>query len=48
MKTVTVDQAKAHLSELIAEVASGGEVTTVRGKVPLARLVPAETRARPW
>ena len=26
MKTVTVDEAKAHLSELIAEVASGGEV----------------------
>ena len=42
MKTVTIHEAKTQLSKLIAEVAEGGEVMIARGKVPVARLVPAE------
>ncbi len=41
-KTISVAEAKKHLSELLGRVAYGGEqiVITKRGK-PLARLVPA-------
>ena len=54
-KTISVAEAKKHLSELLGRVAYGGEqiVITKRGK-PMARLVPAteETKhlaeARGW
>ena len=43
MKTVTVHEAKTHLSRLIAEVLAGGEVVVAnRGKKPLVKLVAAE------
>jgi prevent-host-death family protein len=38
MKTVTVHEAKTHLSRLLAEVEKGREVTICRGSNPVARL----------
>ncbi|MHB2017756.1 MAG: type II toxin-antitoxin system Phd/YefM family antitoxin [Candidatus Xenobia bacterium] len=46
MKTVTIHQAKTHLSRIIQEVLQGEEVVIARGKVPLVRLVVHES-ARP-
>ncbi len=37
---VGVHEAKTHFSRLLREVASGAEITIVRGGVPVARLVP--------
>lgn len=45
MKTVGVLDAKTHLSELIEKVAKGDEVTITRHGRPVARLVPADSRA---
>jgi prevent-host-death family protein len=43
MTTVTVHEAKTHLSRLIAEVLAGGEVVIApRGKKPAVKLVPVE------
>jgi prevent-host-death family protein len=43
MTTVTVHEAKTHLSRLIAEVLAGGEVVIApRGKKPVVKLVPVE------
>jgi prevent-host-death family protein len=39
--TVTIHQAKTHLSRLLQHVAQGEEVTVCRGKQPVAKLVPA-------
>ena len=36
----TTHQAKTHLSRLLDEAASGGEVVIAKGKKPVARLVP--------
>ena len=48
MKTVTVHEAKTHLSRLIAEVLAGGEVVVAnRGKKPLIKLVAAEPIVKP-
>jgi prevent-host-death family protein len=46
-KTISVAEAKKHLSELLGRVAYGGEqiVITKRGK-PLARLVPATEQSK--
>jgi prevent-host-death family protein len=44
MKTVTIHDAKTHLSRLIAEVAAGEQVVIARGKEPVARLVPIKTQ----
>ena len=38
--TVKTGEAKTRLSELLARVAAGEEVTIARGDVPVARLVP--------
>ena len=35
MKTVTVHEAKTHLSRLIARAEAGEEVVIVRGKIPV-------------
>ena len=35
-----VQQAKTHLSALLAEVEAGEEIVIARGNVPVARLVP--------
>lgn len=40
MKTVSVHEAKTHLSRLLREVASGEEIIIARGGEPIARLVP--------
>lgn len=42
--TVTVAQAKTHLSRLIAEAEAGGEVVIARGAKPAVRLVPVEVK----
>ena len=36
----TVHQAKTHFSRLLKEVEAGGEVVVMRGKKPVAKLVP--------
>jgi len=38
---VGIHQAKTHLSELLRRVATGEEILIMRGRVPVARLVPA-------
>ena len=40
MATVTVHEAKTHLSRLIARALEGEEVVIARGTVPKVRLVP--------
>jgi len=40
MSTVTVRDAKANLSKLLARVEAGEEIVIVRGKTPVARLTP--------
>jgi prevent-host-death family protein len=43
MTTVTVHEAKTHLSRLIAEVLAGGEVVIApRGKAPAVKIVPVD------
>jgi prevent-host-death family protein len=43
--TVGTHHAKTHLSELLRRVASGDEVLILRGRKPVARLVPVEAPA---
>jgi prevent-host-death family protein len=43
---VGVHEAKTHLSRLLRRVAAGEEVVIVRGRTPVARLVPVADRAR--
>ncbi|VVM06551.1 type II toxin-antitoxin system Phd/YefM family antitoxin [Methylacidimicrobium tartarophylax] len=40
MQTVTIHEAKTHLSRLLRKVADGEEVLILRGKVPIAKIVP--------
>lgn len=40
MHTVTIHEAKTHLSRLIAQVEAGAEIVLARGKTPVARIVP--------
>jgi prevent-host-death family protein len=42
MATVTIHEAKTHLSRLLASVEAGGEVIVARGQKPIARIVPIE------
>ncbi len=44
--TVTVHEAKTHLSRLLSQVEAGEEVTVCRGKLPVAKIVPSGS-ARP-
>jgi prevent-host-death family protein len=48
MKVVTIAAAKSNLPRLIAQVEAGEEIIIVRGKVPVAKLVPvrAQKQAR--
>ncbi len=47
MSTVSVHEAKTHLSRLLQQVEAGEEVVIARGGRPVARLVPvARARAR--
>jgi prevent-host-death family protein len=48
MATVSVHEAKTHLSRLLQRVEAGEEVVIARGGVPVARLVPiSDDRPRP-
>ncbi|MBG85380.1 MAG: hypothetical protein CMO80_00565 [Verrucomicrobiales bacterium] len=47
MKTVSVHEAKTHLSKLLAEVEMGDEITICRGTVPVARLAGLESNDVP-
>jgi prevent-host-death family protein len=42
--TITIAEAKTHLSRLIAEAEAGGEVVIARGAIPVVRLVPVERK----
>ena len=42
MHAVTLEEAQAHLPELIAETQGGGEIVITHGDKPVARLAPAE------
>ena len=41
-RTVELQEAKAHLSHLIAQVEAGEDVVIARDGVPVARIVPVE------
>jgi prevent-host-death family protein len=43
---VTVLAAKTHLSKLLARVEAGETITIARGKVPVAKLVPAVAKGK--
>ncbi len=40
MRTVSIHEAKTHLSRLLKHVEEGESITIARGKRPVARLVP--------
>ena len=42
MTTVTIHEAKTHLSKLIARVLAGEEVTIARGREEVVKLIPAK------
>lgn len=42
MATVTIHEAKTHLSRLLARVEAGEEIVVARGKTPVAKIVPLE------
>ena len=44
MASVTIHQAKTTLSKLITRVEAGEEIVIMRGKEPVARLAPLETK----
>ena len=44
--TVTIHQAKTHLSRLLHQVEQGEEILVCRGKQPVARIIPSNP-ARP-
>lgn len=46
MRTVKVQEAKTHLSALLAEVEEGAEIVLARGDSPVAKLVPLRTPRR--
>ena len=47
MVTVNVQEAKTHLSRLLARVEAGEEIVITRNGDPVARLVSARKRGRP-
>lgn len=47
MATITVHDAKTHLSALLRRVEAGEEIVIARGREPVARLVPLEPEVRP-
>ena len=46
MQFVTVHEAKTHLSEIIARVERGEEITIKRGRDPVVRLMAIKERGR--
>jgi len=47
MATVTIHEAKTHLSRLLARVEAGEEIVIARGSTEIAKLVPLTPPARP-
>ena len=47
MPTVTLEEAKAHLDQLIAELRPGDAIIITRDQKPVARLAAIEEAARP-
>jgi prevent-host-death family protein len=47
MSTVTLEEAKVHLDELIANLQPGEELVITRDQKPVARLIGAAEPARP-
>lgn len=47
MTTVTIHEAKTHLSRLIKLVQAGEEIIVARGKEPVAKLVPLNAAKKP-
>ena len=47
MQTVTVHEAKTHMSRLLARVEAGEEIVIARGKTEIAKIVPLHPRKRP-
>ena len=47
MRTISVDQARLELSDVLSEVEAGGEVIISRGATPIARLVPFVGDSKP-
>lgn len=47
MTTITIEEAKARLSELIQDLTPGEEVVITEGDRPVARLVAAEADPKP-
>jgi prevent-host-death family protein len=46
MATVTIHEAKTHLSKLIARAEAGEEIVIARGKEPVANLTPVARKMR--
>ena len=46
-KTIDIDEAQAHLAELLALVTGGTEIIVTRGDIPLARIVSIPGNRRP-
>lgn len=46
MKSVSIHEAKTHLSQLIREVEAGETIVVARGRTPVARLVPFQAGRR--
>lgn len=44
METITIHKAKAQLSRLIEKACRGEEVVIARGKKPVVRLIPLESK----
>ena len=47
MTTVTIHEAKTHLSRLLNQVLAGEEIILARGRTPIARIVPLAVEAKP-
>lgn len=46
MPNYTIQTAKTHLSELVARAEAGEEIVLVRGKKPVAKIVPAAPKRK--
>ena len=46
MKSVSIHEAKTHLSQLIREVEAGETIVVARGRKPVAQLVPFQESRR--
>jgi antitoxin (DNA-binding transcriptional repressor) of toxin-antitoxin stability system len=44
--TVTIEEAQAHLAELVSKLAPGEEVVIIDNQQPVARLLPVKSKAQ--